>query len=582
MTLLFAIIRALFILFGLFLFAMLLFRDARGQAGSRTAPIRAARKTACLVSIALVYLFFRGIGDHGLLDPIEGINASVALNMAIHRNFTAPVADGQVYLGNSMGYWWLSALSLSVLGWSEFSVRLWSVIGGLGMAAAGWFIALRTGGERSANYAAVLIGSSLLVYAASQLASPHALYAFCVTMGLLGAIYAFRDKRFFILLHVSAVLAFVVYGPAGVVLPWLSLLVHAVLAGQERFFAKALFYWPGLLAAALIGGGYIFFLKARNPYILTLMRHNIPGETFYSFSSVLCFLAVGFIPWLGVLPGAVSDAIPPRWWVIPPGERERQNSLLFAWSAVFLFFGALSRDALLLVAPIPAMGVLCANRLARAAEKGDSRFFQDFAALEIALLVPFIFAGLPWFYAGGNKELRYTLISVIPWAVFCLLFLLAGWQYARTRQPRKLMLHMSMLSLFSLLPLAGIFDLMGERLSVRDTGLYLRNEMKQGDVLLQYALNHPSLSFYVGRPDQAPTLAHVAVNQKILGQAIAEDADLNRMWEGSERVFMLIGRHQAILTPLPRAVYNLHETRGVIVLSNQSGNEPPPATGASM
>ena len=260
----FAILRALFILLGLFLFALLFFKgaDDRQEHGRVS---RAARKTAYLVLIVLIYLFFRGIGDHGLLDPIEGVNASVALNMAMRRNFTVPMADGHLYLGNSMGYWWLSALSLSlpVFGWEEFSVRLCSVVGGLGMAAAGWFIALRAYGERAANYAGVLIGSSLLVYATSQLASPHALYAFCVTLSLLGAVYALHDERFFTLLHVSAILAFVVYGPAGVVLPWLSLLIYALVTGQERFLARALSYWPGLLATALIGGSYIFFLKVK-------------------------------------------------------------------------------------------------------------------------------------------------------------------------------------------------------------------------------------------------------------------------------------------------------------------------------
>ena len=531
------------------------------------------RKTACLILIALLYLFFRGIGDHGLLDPIEGINASVALNMAVSKNFAAPVADGHPYLGNSMGYWWLSALSLSIFGWSEFSVRLWSVIGGLGMAVAGWFIALRTGGERSANYAAVLIGSSILVYVTSQLASPHALYAFCVTMSLAGAIYAFRDERYFILLHVSAMLAFVVYGPAGVVLPWLSLLVYSVLAEQERFLAKALFYWPGLVATFLIGGGYIVFLKVKNPYILTLMLHNIPGERFYDLSSALSFLIVGFLPWLGVLPWAVKSALPLRWGLILPSEK--QNVLLLAWSVVFTFFGVFSRDAMLLVAPLPAIAVLCADHLAQAVEKENTHFFQKAVALEIMLFMSFIFVGLPWFFTTCDKALRHTLMSVIPWAVFCFLFLLAGWQYARTRQPRKLMLHMSMFSLFSLLPLAGVFDLLSESLSVRDAGIYLRNEIKQDDLLIQYALNSPSLSFYVGKPGQASLLIHTSVNQKIVAQDedVVDEPYLNKMWVGGKRVFMVIDRHQNILTPLPRIVYNLYEARDMIVLSNRREKE---------
>ena len=560
----FSILKTVFTLIGL-LCALFFF-----QSGTRS--LRPAYKTAVLVLIALFYLFFRGIGDHGLLDPIEGINASVALNMAVRRNFAVPMAGDHLYLGNSMGFWWLSSLSLSVLGWSEFSVRLWSVLGGLGMAVTGWFIALRTSGERSANYAAVFIGSSLLVYVTSQLASPHALYACLVTMSLAGAVYAFRNERFFILLHASATLAFVVCGPEGIVLPWLSLLVYAVLAGQERFLVKALFYWPGILITVLIGGLYIFFLKATNPYILTLMRHNIPGEMFNSVSSTLCVMAAGFLPWLGVLPEAIRSALPLRWGLILPSEK--QNVLLLAWSAVFLFFGAFSRDALLLVASLPAIGVLCSDHLAKAVGKEDIGLFQRTIALEITLFALFLLVGLPWFYVTNDKALRHTLVSVIPWAAFCILFLFMGWQYARTRQPRKLMLHMGMLSLFSLLPLAGVFDLLSENFSVRNPGLYLRSEAEQGDVLIQYAMNHPSLYFYVGKPGSAPLTVHAALNPRILDQNVVNDSALNRMWGGRRRVFMLIKRSQRLTSP-PQNVYSLYEAKDTIILSNWGNNEFP-------
>jgi len=573
-TSLFAILKAVFTLFGLFICVLFFWR------GRKTSGPLGARKTACLIFVALFYLFFRGVGDHGLLDPIEGTNASVALNMAMRKNFAVPMVGDNLYFGNSMGFWWLSALSLSIFSWSEFSVRLWSVIGGLGIAVAGWLLALRTGGERSANYAAVLIGSSTLVYITSQLASPHALYAFWVTMSLVGTIYAFRDERFFILTHASAMLAFVVYGPAGAVLPWLSFLVYAVLAEQERFLVRALFYWPGLLVTVLIGGGYIFFLKARNPYILTFMMHNIPSETFNSASLILAFLAVGFFPWPGMLPGAVRSALPLHWGLILPSEK--QNILLLAWSGVFLFFGAFSKDALLLVASLPAMAVLCANHLAKAVEKKDSFIFQKAVALEIIMFALFFFVALPWFFAAGDNALRNTLASVIFWAVFCLLFLLAGWYYAKTRQPRKLMLFLSMISLFSLLPLAGVFVLLGESFSVRDAGLYLRNEVKQGDLLVQYALNHPSIFFYVGNPGLTSSLIHVAANEKITGQDkdVVDDTALNKMWEGEKRVFMLINRQQKILTPLPQSIHDLYQAQETIILSNQRSKGPTAVPGS--
>ncbi|WP_208873501.1 hypothetical protein, partial [Fretibacterium fastidiosum] len=42
------------------------------------------RRNLLIFLTILAYLYFRGIGDHGLLDPLEGVNASVGLTMATH------------------------------------------------------------------------------------------------------------------------------------------------------------------------------------------------------------------------------------------------------------------------------------------------------------------------------------------------------------------------------------------------------------------------------------------------------------------------------------------------------------------
>jgi 4-amino-4-deoxy-L-arabinose transferase-like glycosyltransferase len=522
------------------------------------------RKAAFLILVALLYLFFRGVGDHGLLDPIEGINASVALNMVGRKNLIAPLVGNLPYLGKTMGFWWFSTLSLLLFGWLEFSVRFWSVVGGLGMSAASWFIARRIKDERAANYAAVMTGTSLLTYAASQLASPHALYACCVTGALAGIVEGIRDRRFFLLLHVSSMFAFIVYGPPGVVLPWLCLLLYAYVADQDRLFLDALFDWRGLLASIFLGGGYLFFLYMKNPTILALMRYNPPVAAFSSPSSKLLFLSAGFFPWLGLLPESLKSALPANWNFILP--HERRNVLLLIWVTVFLFFGLFSGDAFLLVVPLPALASLCAASLADAVERNDAIFFRRAMVVEILSFLPFLFLEIPLFYYHGAKDSRITLMSVIPWMVFCLLFLFAGWYYAKTRQPRKLMLHLSVVSLLSLLPLAGAFDLLAETSSVREAGLYLRNDLGRDDILIQYAMNRPSLYFYTAKES---LLVRSSPIPGVLGQKTLNDSFLHQVWDDDSRVFMIVERRQNFSTPLPQEVYNVDETHETIVLSNR-------------
>jgi len=119
---------------------------------------------------------------------------------------------------------------------------------------------------------------------------------------------------------------------------------------------------------------------------------------------------------------------------------------------------------------------------------------------------------------------------------------------------------------------------------VRGAGLYLRSEVKRDDLLVQYALNHPSIFFYVGKSGLTSSLIHVAANEKIIGQDkdLVDEADLNEIWGGKKRVFMLINKQQNILTPLPQSIHDLYKAQETIILSNQRGKEFPVVTDGSL
>ena len=90
-------------------------------------------KAAILFGIILFYLYFRGIGDHGLIGNVEGVNASVALHMLGGENYFVPKIGECLTAGSTMGTWWLFAAALKIFGWGEFSVRFFSALSGLGM-----------------------------------------------------------------------------------------------------------------------------------------------------------------------------------------------------------------------------------------------------------------------------------------------------------------------------------------------------------------------------------------------------------------------------------------------------------------
>jgi 4-amino-4-deoxy-L-arabinose transferase-like glycosyltransferase len=530
--------------------------------------LRSKHKTAFLICAVLLFLFFRGIGDHSLLDPVEGINASVALNMAGRQDFFTPLAGDLPYLGRTMGFWWLSAMTLILSGWFEGALRFWPALGGIGMAAASWLIARAAADERAAGYAAVLTGTSLLTYTASQIAAPYSLYAFCVTAALLGIVGGFQNRHFFLLLHGASSAALVICGPAGLLLPWLCFLLYAVLTGRERLFAGAVFYWPGLLTTLVLAGGYLLLLHFKNPAILTLMCYLPTAAAFNSFSSVVLFFVFGFFPWAGLVPETLRRSRPRDWRLVLPSERV--NVLLILWTAVFLLFGLFSKDAFFLAAPLPALAALCAARFAEAAENADAEFLRRSAAWETCFFGICLLLGLPWIYFSGAETLQKTMMSLIPWAGLSLFFLLTWRRRVKTgRHSSTLMFSLGAVALLSLMPLAGVFDLLAARLSPREAGLYLREELSRNrnGRIVQYGENRPSLFFYTAKPSLS---VHAPPVPGVAGQKILDDDALAKIWEGPQRVFMLVERNQQFLRPLRNTPFSVYEDSNRIILSNRS------------
>ena len=225
---------------------------------------------------------------------------------------------------------------------------------------------------------------------------------------------------------------------------------------------------------------------------------------------------------------------------------------------------------LFLSAAFPALASLCGDYFAKATEERNILAFQRTVLYEICFMAPFLCVGLFWLFRNKDGAIRNTMTSMAPWAFFCCLFLFAAWYYARTRQPKKFMLHTSVASLLCLLPLAGAFQLLSENTSLREVGHFLRDDLASRDVVVQYAMNRPSLFFYTAH-DSLPTLT--APFPALPGQKIMDPALLLRMWNGADRVFMLIERRQQISVPLSQEVYNLKEAQELVVLSNRRDRE---------
>lgn len=516
-------------------------------------------RAALLIALILGYLYLRGIGDHGLLDPLEGVHASIGANAAFQGSSLRPEIGKAPYLGKSTGFWRLEALSLDILGWDEFSVRFWPALAGLGMAAAA-ALAVRRGRVRGARLAAVICGTSLLGFTASQLAAPHALYACLVSFALVGFVRAWDDRHYAVLAHAAAALAFIVHGPEGILLPWLCLYLYSALTDDPKVLTRSLLYGPGVAVTVLLVLSYMLLLRLENPMALTLMLCRTPAAL-PSASFALPVLAVGSLPWTGFLLRAVAASWPRSGEDLlnPEGPR----LLLLTGAGVLLLFGVFMGDALTLVSCLAPLAALTGDCLDEWLDKDRVRVLQGAVALNLIYLLLALTVGL-LLLLGAFPVLSSALLSIVPWAVFLVLFGAASWYYARTRQSAKMMRNLSAAAMLALLPLAGVFDLLAESTSMREVGLALRGAGRY--VLAQYAMNRPSLFFYTLKDS-------VSVNGPLMPgfaeQKVENDTALHLLWEGKERVFLLIGSEQPLIAPLPQEVNVLYDAGRLMVLSNR-------------
>ena len=538
----------------------------------------------------LFYLYFRGIGDHGLFDPLEGVNASIPLTMLARGDYFVPRVGDSICAGKALGTWWLSTFSLALFGWGEFSVRFWPALAGLGMALTAVWAVRKNGASlwTRRTWLTVSVSASMtLGFAVSQIASSHALYACC--MGAIMAAFirigqqtSQREaRRWALLAHAVSLAAFILHGPEGIILPWLALLLFSILTRHFETLKACVSWWPAPAVSIVGSTVYLLSLWLGNPLLLRFMFFESPKFLAPNGKLILVFLLMGTIPWPGFLIRAVWEAMPQNRAIFHSGGTAPEFFLV-VWAFFFGLFALLMGDLLALGACVPALAALIGGSLdhwleaeAPGEDPTEVSPLQIAVALNILVLVPLVLAGIP-FIVKAFPLLHDALLSLVPWAVFNMIFLFATWHYARrtrnlttwSRQMAKLARNGSIIVLLCLLPLAGVFDLAAEQGGLRDIGLALRGVVKREDTVMQYAINRPSLYFYTLHGYallNSPQLPGVASRE-----LARDDTALHNAWKQKDRVFLLIAQNQQPLSPLPEDVYSVMEANGIVLLSNRS------------
>ena len=549
-------------------------------------------KSVVYILLALGLLFFLPKLGMPLLDPDEGLYADISYEMLAGGDWVIPHLNGLPYLEKPPLYFWLTALTFQLLGPSEWATRLWSAISALGTVLLTWRIGRRLYGAQAGLLAGIVIatvvGNALYV----RRASTDQLFVFCLTLAMYGflrdAERPDRGRTRFLLFYVGAALAVLAKGFIGVVFP--VLIVGLGLAAVRRLGWRELNLVRGAVVFAALAVPWHALVAWRSPVLFNFyvvdnhllrfldarryVEDDVP-------SSTLAFLVASFLwafPWgVFVLARREPDRSPQARW----------RAVLVIWLGAIVGLFALSRfkHEYYALPAFPALAVLVGAAWTSGRDIGRWLTIGLVGCGAVGLWALWMGASLtPEGALSGLAELNayyrivrdqgapFPFASARPFGELMQwlgLVLFVGWGLATLcwfRAHRRA-------AFAALVGVAGVITVLIFRLldvvepvhSAKETAQAIAARAGPADVLvvegtLEYS---PALPFYTGRQF---AMVNGALNYFSIAASLPEarglflsTADLLRLWEGPQRVFLVVRRPrgQSVVAALPAA--RVHE-----------------------
>lgn len=274
--------------------------------------------------LVVIFFAFPLLLSNPLVDPDEGLHASIAQEMVEQGDWVTPSFLGEPFFDKPILFSWTQALSLKVFGMTEGASRLtgmvFGLLGVLTTGLVGWRLMGRTVGA----VAVILYASSVLPLALTQVASHDVALIPWINLAVLlfweaDRVTTRRGQVACTLAIGGALgLACLTKGLVGVALVGVAYGSYLLLT--RRLTAGACVRGAGALTVAgLIASAWYFAMESRHPgylYYYFVERHLLgfatstqrhAGESFWFYLPILLW---GSLPWITYLPAGLRE-----WWL---------------------------------------------------------------------------------------------------------------------------------------------------------------------------------------------------------------------------------------------------------------------------
>jgi len=381
-----------------------------------------------ILALSSFVLFSCGLSEITTYQSDETYYLSSSLNMVKTGNWITPVFEGQEErFQKPILFYWLVALSFKIFGVNIFSGRLPSVIFATsGILLIYYFSLMLFGNYKGALFSSLALLSSSLYFLNARAARTDIVFTFFIILSMLFFARGFFEEKnrrsYFIFSFIAMGLATMTKGPAGFLIPFISIVVFLSIFPKNRLALRDIFTpWP-----------FIFFLLVVVPWPLAM--YLLHGDRFINTfffaelfnrvgrSSINLFSNTGY--YLGIMvrhffPWSIFLVI----GILSTKRKENNRNeilFLFLWLAVtfgmFTFFVS-SRHSRYLLPLSPGLALLSGEYLVRIEKQGafQNRIFKlmVLSILSLFIVLAFVMLFLTFtIYSFGYCGLIFSILAL--------------------------------------------------------------------------------------------------------------------------------------------------------------------------
>jgi len=383
-------------------------------------------KTICL-GIFLVSFVFYLLFSHimPITDPVESNYALTAKEMVLSSDWLSPRIYGNVWFDKPVFFYWLTAISFKVFGFSALAARIPpAFFAALGLVILYWFVN-KLSKPSVACLATFVMGTSLEYIVLSKLVITDMVFFVFNSAALvffyLGYIKMDDTKRWYLGMYASMALAVLTKGPVGIFLPglvmvlfigtqrnWTELKKMSLPIGLLIFLAVTLPWYCSMYA---IHGTDFFntFFGVHNYLRATVSEHPKDNVIYY----YLVVFLMSMLPWSVIALKAFVQGY--------KDLRSKSSTLIlfsFLWAlAYFVFYTLMATKYLTYTFPIIfPISILIALYLDQLLDQGKTKIIIYWVGFPLMVVI-FLYMMISYHYLTGFSRI-VTISSLLMIILF--------------------------------------------------------------------------------------------------------------------------------------------------------------------